>query len=365
MRVAMIGCRGIPARTGGVERVVEDLTRELTQRGHEVLVYGRSHYLRDAGSPDAGRCLRTPGVSWRSLDALSHTATAMADVLRRGVDVVHVHSPGPGLLAICPRLAGLAVVLTVHAPDWRRARWSAVGRTVLRAGLSVGVRSAGRVTAVSRELAGELSERFGRPVQWVPNGVATPGEVDATALGRWGLSSGRYVLHVGRIVPEKRLDVLIRAFRASGLCAPLVVAGDEPEPGFARSCRALAEGLDVRFLGGVYGPELEALYGGAALLAQPSGLEGASLVVLEGARRGRAVLAGDIAANRELLGGEACYVPVGDSVAFGEALLRCYNDDGWRASVGDRARRRVMELFSLPAVAEAYEAVYRAAGAEC
>ena len=45
MRIAMIGSRGIPAGVGGVERVVEHLTRGLVQRGHDVLVYGRRHYV--------------------------------------------------------------------------------------------------------------------------------------------------------------------------------------------------------------------------------------------------------------------------------------------------------------------------------
>ena len=41
MRIAVIGCKGIPAVAGGVERVVEQLSGELASRGHEVLVYAR------------------------------------------------------------------------------------------------------------------------------------------------------------------------------------------------------------------------------------------------------------------------------------------------------------------------------------
>jgi glycosyltransferase involved in cell wall biosynthesis len=361
MRVAMIGCRGTPARTGGVERVVEDLAGELDRRGHDVRVYGRGHYLRDLPAPKAGRCIRTPGLAWRSLDALSHSATASLDVLLRGADVVHVHSPGPALFSVLPALAGLPIVLTVHARDWRRARWGPFARATLQAGLAVGMRSAGVVTAVSRELADELARRFSREVLWIPNAVADPGPADPEALRRFGLEGRRYVLHVGRIVPEKKLNLLIEAWRSAGAPGPLVVAGDPAEPAFARRCWQLAEGLDVRFLGGVFGGELESLYAGATLVAQPSVLEGASLVVLEAARRGRAVVVAEIPANRALLGESGLYVPPGEIAVLGETLFRWYNEPRRCDEAGLRAQRHVLGFLSSCEVADRYVFAYRAA----
>ena len=134
MRIAMIGSRGIPARIGGVEHVVEDLTRHLVARGHDVIVYGRKHYLAGAGQPQAGRCIVTAGLSGKHLDTFTHSASAACDVLRRKVDVVHIHSPGPALWSWLPAMAALPVVFTVHAPDWQREKWSLPAKCVIRGG---------------------------------------------------------------------------------------------------------------------------------------------------------------------------------------------------------------------------------------
>ena len=225
MRIAMIGSRGIPARAGGVERVVEELTRELSARGHEVLVYARPGYARQPWS-GPGRIIPTPGLPGKHLDAITHTATAMLAVSRRGADVVHIHSPGPALWSWLAAARGLPIVLTVHAPDWRREKWTVPARLALRAGLALGMRLARAVTAVSPCLAEELTKTFGRQVLCIPNAVRPVQPVPARAIRAWGLKPDAYGLYVGRIEPEKRLDFLLRAWR--GAAAGSFIPGRPP-----------------------------------------------------------------------------------------------------------------------------------------
>jgi len=363
MRVAMIGTRGMPAAAGGVERVVAELAGALVGRGHEVLVYARPWYLRGAGgAADAGgvRVITTPGLPGKHTDTVTHTATAMWDVLRRDVDVVHVHSPGPALLSFVPALAGRRVVLTVHAPDWRRARWSLPARAALRAGLTVGMRTASAVTAVAPHLAEHLRRTFGRDVSYIPNGV---GERSRRArresgLDEFGLTSGQYVLCVGRIVPEKRLDLLIDAWGTGRIPLPLAVVGDATgESAYAAACRKRAT-EQVRFLGPRFGEALEALYDGAAAIAHPSELEGMSLVLLEAAAHGCCIVARDMPANRAVLG-EAMATFADDSPqTLANTIIECVQDVDLRLGLGRRARDRVLGRFSWPRIAAEYERVY-------
>ena len=234
MRIAMIGSRGLPARLGGVERVVEDLAREMAAEGHEVLVYSRRGYAADTDAPEFARRIFSPGLAGKHLDTITHTASAVWDVLRRKVDIVHVHNPGPALCSWLPSLAGRPVVLTVHAPDWRREKWSPLARAVLHAGLAVGMRVADAVTAVSQNLAAELAAKFIRSVTFVRTGVRPPRETNPALLGRWSLAPEAYALHVGRLVPEKRLHVLLDAWGRANLDIPLVIAG-EGERGYTAS----------------------------------------------------------------------------------------------------------------------------------
>ena len=358
MEITQIGMLFFPAAVGGVERVVEDLARELSLRGHEVLVYGREAYLRDTPPPIFARSIVTGGLNGKHLDAITHTATACGDVLRRGADVVHIHCPGPALMAWLPALAGLPVVLTIHAPDWQRQKWSLPARVMLRAGLRIGMHTARRVTAVSEGLATDLAETFHRPVVCIPNAVPHPATPDADVLDRLGLEAESYALHVGRIVPEKRLLLLLEAWKQADLSIPLVIAGEDTEASYARRCRAEAP-AGVRFVGPRLDGQLAALYASATMVIQPSILEGASLVLLEAAARGRCVLCCEIPANREVLGETGIYFSPEDPSSLARQIVRWYKQKAQRKTQGLGAQRRVLEQFAISRTARTYEQVYR------
>ncbi len=364
MRIAMIGSRGIPAALSGVERVVEELTVELTALGHEVLVYARPWYLREQSRPaweKGGRVITTPGLAGKSADALTHTATAMWDVLRRKVDVVHVHCAGPALLSFIPAAASLPIAFTVHAPEWDRARWSRMGKLALRTGLKSGMKFASAISAVSLNLRDFLTDAYKREVEYIPNGVrpVQPRRIDRIA--EWGLEAEGYCLYVGRIVPEKRLDLLVRAWREMKIAVPLVIAGDgKQEPAYEAACRRQANEL-VRFTGPQFGAELAELYSNAAVVVQPSELEGMSLVLLEAAAHGRCVVAREMPATRDALGDEAVTFADDSTESLGGAIVKCLDDPALRQRIGDEAKRRVTERFAWPAVARQYEKLYQCA----
>jgi len=357
MRIAMVGSRGIPAREGGVEHVVAELARELVGRGHEVLVYGRRAYVCGLPEPQAGTSILTGGVGGKHLETITHTATAMLDALRREVDVVHVHSPGPALLSWLGRLGGVGVVLTVHAPDWRRQKWSSPARLALGCGLRVGMRAADAVTSVSAPLAEELSTRFGREVHYVPNAARPAGDVAVDRIARWQLEPDRYGLYVGRIVPEKRLDLLISVWADVPSAWPLVVVGNWRSSRYGRACRAAA-GANVRFVDSQHGPALAALYAGAAMVVQPSALEGMSLVLLEAASHGRCILAAEIPANRHAMADAIAYFRPDDRSNLVELVCRYLDRTGLRERLGRRARDRVEACYSWAGAAERMEQIY-------
>ncbi len=351
----MIGSRGIPAHSGGIERVVDELTRQLSARGHEVLVYCRRHYVRPGIQASNGTMIFTPGLSGKHLDAITHTTTAALDVLRRKVDVVHFHAAGPALVSWIPAMAHHPVALTVHAADWHRDKWSGPAKWMLRAGLNIGMRTAGTVTAVAEPLAEELSTRYNRSVDYIPN--APSSRPSGQAKLQDGLQPEHFMLFVGRIVPEKRLDLLLKAWQQAAVNSTLVVAGEYADSPYGRQCKRDAPD-NVRFLGPQYGQALEALYANASLVVQPSVLEGMSLVLLEAAEHGRCIVAADIPENHRALGDAAAYFPPDNIAGLASQIGRCLNDTPFRENLGREAQHIVRKNFSWSRVAEQYEQVY-------
>lgn len=356
----MIGLKGVPALHGGIERHVEELGRGLARLGHDVTVYCRNNYTPPDAAVEGLTLRRLPSVNTKHLDAWTHTLLASLDATPRRFDVYHYHALGPATLAFIPRALGKTVVATVHGLDWQREKWGAVASAYLRLGEWAAARLPARTVVVSRELQRYFARRYRRRTTYIPNAVSAPEPVDAGALAPYGLEAGRYLLTVGRLVPEKGIHLLLEAYRDVATELPLVVVGDDPHGKYLERLKEEADDR-VRFVGYVYGPPLAAFFAGSYLYVQPSTLEGLSIALLEAMSYGAGVLASDIPPNVEALAEAGFYFPSGDVAALRERLRRLIASPDDIKAKGDEAARRVAELYSWEEVARRTAAVYEAA----
>jgi glycosyltransferase involved in cell wall biosynthesis len=365
MRIAMIGLRGIPATYGGVERAVEELSAQLVERGHEVTVYARSAYSdTDVHEHRGVRVMHLPQVNTKHLEAASHSAVAMTHALAsRQFDVIHLHATGPGALSPLARLAGTPTVVTVQGLDWRREKWGPAARTVLQLAAACSARFPDRTFVVSRELKRYFAEHHGADAVYIPNGVREE-EPDSGTPPQPDLVPDRFVLFLGRLVPEKHVHTLIRAYGRVEGDVPLVIAGpDSHSPGYLAQLRTLAaRDPRVRLLGPQYGSDKAWLMRNALAFVQPSSIEGLPIALLEALAAGRYPIVSSIPENLEpvTVGDETLgrTVAVGDEAELGDAIASAIAAPD-RAAVGHRLRDHVREEYDWSAIAEATEATYR------
>ncbi len=365
LRVAMIGQKGYPAVQGGIEKHVAELAARLPGMGVEVDIYSRPHYSPLSGPSDLPgvRVLRLPSLATKHLDAISHTLVSTVDALLRRPDIIHYHALGPGLLAGVPRrLAGIPTVVTVHGLDWQREKWGALARRVLQWGESAAVRFPNATIAVSQALAEHFQHEYGRPVDFIPNGITPQDSLDPTRITDLGIAS-RFVLFVGRLVPEKGCHFLLEAWRSLPGNArqdrELVIAGDAGFTSDYVDALKHAAGTGVRFLGFVHGPVLRELYSNAEVVVLPSTLEGLSIALLEAMSFRRCCLISDIPPNLEAAGDTAAFFRSGDSGDLTRRLAQLLDDPETRAKLGQRAGQRVRREYSWPRVTAQTAAVYR------
>jgi len=366
LRIAFIGQRGVPAGEGGVERHVEELGARLAERGHEVTVFCRRNYLADRPAEHRGMRLRhLPTISTKSLDFIAHSALSTLVAMPSKPDIIHYHAIGSALVAPLPRLASRAgIVLTVHGLDHDRAKWSGPGRVMLRmaAGLSATVPHA--TITVSQALADHYATRYGREATYVPNGAPVAERREPGRMAdRLGLRNRPYFLFVGRLVPEKRPDLLVRAFRRLGGDARLVIAGSS---GFTDSyaatvARLAAEDPRVVVPGGVYGEDLAELYSNAAAFVLPSSLAWLPITLLEAAAHGAPVIVSDIPPHVEVVGVSgpgSRLVPSGDEAALTAAMAAALADPQAELAGAADFSRRVVQRYSWDLAAASTELIY-------
>jgi glycosyltransferase involved in cell wall biosynthesis len=364
----MIGTRGLPASDGGVEMAVEALSRELVKRGHKVTVYGRRGYCDSNLHWHEGiRQISLPHANTKHLEAISHTALATSHALTRGdYDLVHFHATGPSLLSWVPHLRGIPTVATIQGMDWKREKWGAPAREILRLAARVAATVPDETIVVSRVLRGLLLESYGRESNYIPNGVDLTGMTGSQPVE--GLGERPFALFLGRIVPEKQVHLLIEAFSRLPGDFQLAIAGSGTHSDeYVETVRRLAAADErVVLLGSRYGAEKAWLLEHATVFVQPSTIEGLPIALLEALACDQFTIVSDIPENVEA-------VTLEDDQPYG-LVFRTSDVDDLRQKLGQTLApdssfptdtrpigNLVRELYNWEHLTEQTEQIYRKA----
>jgi len=352
LRIAMIGQKSVPARFGGIETHVDHLSTRLAERGHDVSVFCRTRFrpgpadhLEADGIVQTPRgpayknvhLLYRPSVNTKHLDAATHALLCASEtVIWRSYDIIHFHGIGPSAFAPLARLSGGTVVTTVHALDWRQAKWGGAAKRVMQRGEWAGVKGSHGVVAVSRIMVDYIKERYGVTARYIPNGAAMLPPRPPQSILAYGLEGDDYILTVGRIIRDRGLHHLLDAYRRLETPTRLVIVGSEfPRTRYTDELRSMADDR-VIFTGDLYGAALEELYSNCRLYVLASEVEGLPITPCEAMSFGRCVLLSDIPENREVGGDAAYYFKTGDSNELRDALNNLLED---REAVGRRQLR--------------------------
>ena len=326
MRIALVGTRGVPARYGGFETAVEEVGRRLVQSGHEVVVYCRRaprgprglRALRGTRSAEAlpatylgMELVHLPAVRHKVFETLSHTALSVAHLAReclagRRVDAAVVfNSANAPVLPVVRRL-GIPVATHVDGLEWKRAKWTGLGRRYYRVAESLAVRWSDVLISDARGIEEYYREEFRAPSEHIAYGAPQLAATGADRLAEMGLTRHGYHLLVARFEPENHVRMAVEGYAGSSAALPLVVVGSAPY-GAAYTARieaaAAAAGDRVRLVGPVWDQELlDQLYANCLTYVHGHSVGGTNPSLLRAMGAGAASLAYDVVFNREVLG---------------------------------------------------------------
>ncbi len=313
MRIVMIGQKGFPTLYGGIERHVEELSKNLTQSGHEILLYARSWYTPKISEAVPGiKIIVTPTIHTKHLDAIVHTFTSTIHALFQKPDVIHYHGVGPSLLSWIPRifLPRTIVVATFHCIDRYHQKWGPMARWFLKLGEKSACYFPHQTISVSKTIQNYCLNEYHEMTVFVPNGVTLQPAPSTASLAAWNVEPNKYVLMVTRLVKHKGAHYLIKAWGAARRLSPLlmhqyklvIVGGSAFTDDYVAELRNMAKGdASIIFTGWQSGAKLDALYANTRLLVHPSENEGLPLTILQAMAAGRAVLASDIPEHQEVI----------------------------------------------------------------
>lgn len=339
MKVAyLVG--GLPF--GGIERWLYDLNLEYMRNG---LVQGRVFNLSGTGVllPEYIQAGIDVECLAGSVRAIASHRLDMALCLRKRLkafapDIIHsMHFTANhhGRIASL----GLGVPHIVHLRNVKHER-----KMVRRLSDKLLSYATTAYLAVSGAVAGVVQTDHnlaGRPVRVLYNALE-PARLDFAPLdirAAFGLE-GPYVVAVGRYVPQKNLDLLVRAMgiiRDAGERASLVLVGEGTErPGLEALVKELR--LEDRVALAGFREDVPAFYKAAHIFAMPSDFEGLPIAHLEAMHCGLPAVVSENVPSLEIAA-ESSLVCKRDAGDIADKLLALLRDDELRARLGAAARR--------------------------
>jgi D-inositol-3-phosphate glycosyltransferase len=393
LRIGMVSEHASPlAHLGGVDAggqnvAVAELSTALLRRGHEVVVYTRrddpdipERVETDKGfavvhvpagppralpkdellqhMPEFGRFLATQWAAWRP-------------------DVTHAHFWMSGLATMSAAARhGIPAVQTFHALGVVKRLHQGVDDTSPDERIGLESRIARGIDWVAATCSDEVAElvRMGRPrsrMSVVPCGV------DIDEFTPWGptATTGKphRIVSVGRLVPRKGFDTMIRAMRHIPDTELVIVGGPDKseldaDPEALRLQRLAAQiGVvdRVHLYGSVSREDMPMLLRSADVVAATPWYEPFGIVPLESMACGVPVVTSAVGGMLDTVVDNVTgrHVPPKDPGKCANAINPILWDSHLRSTLGDAGRRRVCEHYSWDRVAEGMADIYQSLAA--
>lgn len=362
MHIAMLGTRGIPASYSGFETCVEQLGQRLVERGHQVTVYCRSHHITYEGTHYKGmRLVKLPTIANKYLDTIVHSFISSLHAIAQRYDVALYFIAGNSPVTWIPRLVGTKTVLNVDGLDWKREKWPPLAKKYIQFAEYLATRLPTAYVTDSRVVQSYYRNRFGSEPPYISYGseveIIPPGDT----LARFGLEPRKYILFVGRLVPENCAHHLVEAFRDLDTDLKCVIVGDAPyAEEYIASLKARAQGDQrVVFTGYVFGKGYYELGSSAYIFVETSGVGGTHPAVVEAMAFGNCVVVHDTPENLETIGDAGfSYDGKMGAESLREVLRYLLDNPNLVEEYRERARWRARAHYSWEAVTDAYERLF-------
>lgn len=316
MRIAVIGAKDISKKQGEIERYCQELYSQITVRGHQVdlFVQPRYHYQSyfSINYYQKIRVIALLSLPGKQLNCLFNSALNTIWATFGNYDVIHVHGLAAAWFTWFPQLFSTSpIIVTCHQLDCHKNKWHKMFHWLLPRLEKIAIQNADEIIVTSKALRNYLHQKYDVYPQYI---ATAPRQYPSSPHHHHyrqiiGINKTKYILYLGKFEPDKRLDLLIRAFqKLQPQNWQLILAGEIGyAPEYSSTLLSMAEGQEnIMFIGEIRGNSRAEIVRGAKIFIEPSAGSDLDLSqnMLEAMREGIPILASDTIVHRKLLNGD-------------------------------------------------------------
>ena len=338
MKICIV-CDDVFPALGGRGKATERWAIELVKRGHKVMIFSARNWLGKKRENIHGieiykfASFRIPWTLGKMYLGFPYPPNNSKILKREKVDVVLVNSQFflSFMTMFYAKSLNIPVVAAIHTqPEniTKMIKGTSVVNTLVY-DMIINVANLADRVIVPSKFGAELTKRHGlkkEPIV-ISNGIDLNKFDKNTPSGEFKKHynlNGKIILYVGRLMAEKNVGVLVKAFPfiLKNIKAKLVIIGEaDHEDAYSINLKTQAkENSNIILTGFLTGKPLQELYSNAGIFVLPSYYEGLPIVLLEALSYGLSCIASDIPANKNVKLSTDRYFKAGNTIALAQKI---------------------------------------------
>ena len=376
MKIAIIGCRGIPAKYGGFETFAQGLTENLVKNGYDITVSCEYEPLQSRKDNYKGAKLEYFPVKPPKNYFLRKIYENLSDIyflikLSRKHQLIYFLGIEVGMFLFIPKILNRKsqVIVNIDGVMWQRSKFSLLERWLLKINHDMATVFADKIIVDAQAMKNYVDKKYLDKTSYLSYGIGIPERVtwngESLKLLKTytsvEMSPGDYYLVVARLEPENNIHTIIDAFAQAEIPIPLLVVGDFTSEAYKEEIEAIAEECTqpgVIFLGSIYNQKLlDMLRQNCCAYIHGHSVGGTNPSLLEAAISRNIIIAHDNQFNREVCGTSAVYFK--NEIELSRKMKSVYKHQQSYLKLKDDVYYRVKTNYLWDRITEGYLSLFQ------
>jgi rhamnosyltransferase len=376
MKIAIIGCRGIPAKYGGFETFAQGLTENLVKNGYDITVSCEYEPSQSRKDNYKGAKLEYFPIKPPKNYFLRKVYENLSDIyflikLSRKHQLIYFLGIEVGMFLFIPKILSRRshVLVNIDGVMWQRSKFNLLERWLLKINHDMATVFADEIIVDAKEMKSYVDKKYLDKTSYLSYGINVPKRItwngetlellkDYTPIN---ISPGNYYLVVSRLEPENNIHTIVDAFIQAEIDIPLVVVGDFTSEAYKEEIESITKDCSqhgVIFLGSIYNQNLlNMLRQNCCAYIHGHSVGGTNPSLLEAAISRNIIMAHDNPFNREVCGASAVYFK--NEIDLSRKMKSIYKHQQSYLKLKDDAYYRVKNNYLWDRITEGYISLFQ------
>jgi glycosyltransferase involved in cell wall biosynthesis len=354
LKIAIIGCRGIPNFYGGFEKMAECISVGLVNKGHEVTVYNSHNHpyqRKDFYGVKIKHCydpeylLGTAGQFIYDWNCIQHARKQNYDVL---LFLGYTSSSVWG--KFFPK--NPVIISNMDGLEWKRSKYNHLTQQFLKRAEKWAVKYSHFYIADSIVIQNYLQRKYKIRCQYIPYGSEISYLNNNSLLPFYHISSQEYFLLMARMEPENNIETILDGFNKSNSDKKFLVIGNTDNSFGQRIQKKFREDKRILFAGAIYDTTVtHTLKYFSSLYFHGHSVGGTNPSLLEAMGSGSLIAAHQNEFNLSVLQKDAYYFQSSKDVA---QLIESVSRNGKEEQMVQNNLLKIEKKYNWPSIIEQY-----------